>query len=50
MHKYQTSALNAAWGTHFWSHDYTSWAPDSPASGFKYASNPCLELDFYRFL
>ncbi|MHB9033002.1 MAG: beta-galactosidase [Anaerolineae bacterium] len=41
--------LASAWGTHFWSHDYTSWAQIPLPIDSNGVSNPCLELDFYRF-
>lgn len=42
-------ALNAAWGNHFWSHDYNSWSQIPLPVDSNGVSNPCLELDFYRF-
>ena len=43
------AALNAAWGTTFWSQEYTDWnqivAPVEPVS----AQNPSLYLDWRRF-
>jgi beta-galactosidase len=43
-------ALNAAWGTDFWSHVYTDWAqiPLPLATGG--SPNPGLALDFDRFV
>jgi len=45
-------ALNAAWGTVFWSQDYTAWPqvplPWRTACGHL-AHNPSLLLDYYRF-
>ena len=52
--KYGTlAALNAAWGTVFWSHEYTDWsqipAPLATAAPFGNGShNPGLALDYYR--
>ena len=49
-------ALNAAWGTIFWSHVYTEWsqipAPLATAAPFGYegSHNPGLALDYYRCL
>jgi len=42
-------ALNDAWGTNFWSHRYTSWAQIPLPWSNVGVSNPCLELDFWRF-
>ena len=42
-------ALNAAWGTAFWSHVYTSWSQIPLPWSTTPVSNPCLELDFWRF-
>jgi beta-galactosidase len=42
-------AVNTAWGTHFWSHDYSSWSQIPLPVDSNGVSNPCLELDFYRF-
>ncbi|MCE5258830.1 MAG: beta-galactosidase, partial [Chloroflexi bacterium] len=48
--KYGTlEELNGAWGAHFWSHDYTNWAQIPLPVDSNGVSNPCLELDFYRF-
>ena len=43
-------ALNAAWGTAFWSHVYTEWAqiPVPLAAGD--VPNPGLDLDYRRFM
>ena len=48
-------ALNTAWGTVFWSHEYTEWsqipAPLATAAPFGEGShNPGLALDYYRCL
>ena len=42
-------ALNDAWGTAFWSHCYTSWEQIPLPWSTTGTSNPCLELDYYRF-
>jgi beta-galactosidase len=48
--RYDTlDALTNAWGTHFWSHDYSSWSQIPLPVDSNGVSNPCLELDFYRF-
>jgi len=50
LQRYGTlAALREAWGTHFWSHDYTNWAQIPLPVDSNGVSNPCLELDFYRF-
>lgn len=41
--------LGEAWGTHFWSHDYTSWSQIPLPIDSNGVSNPCLELDYFRF-
>ncbi|WP_033343838.1 beta-galactosidase [Catenuloplanes japonicus] len=48
--KYQTlEALNAAWGTTFWSQRYSDWEEIAPPIVAPTAVNPAQELDFYRF-
>ncbi|MBM3187607.1 MAG: beta-galactosidase [Chloroflexi bacterium] len=42
-------ALNDAWGAAFWSHVYTSWRQIPLPWSTAGVSNPCLELDFWRF-
>ena len=42
-------ALNDAWGTAFWSHVFTSWSQLPLPWSTTGVSNPCLELDFWRF-
>ncbi len=53
-HKYGSlDALNAAWGTVFWSHIYTRWEqiplPEDHGRTNSYGPNPGLDLDFRRF-
>nr|MCU0514292.1 beta-galactosidase [Anaerolineae bacterium] len=50
--KYHTlEALNAAWGTVFWSHTYHEWSHiPVPRSTTHACPNPGLHLDYYRFL
>lgn len=47
------AALNAAWGTFFWSQDYNDFdeisVPRDTANGGNDGQNPGLVLDFYRF-
>ena len=43
------SALNAAWGTAFWSQRYSSWDQVLPPRATQYLPNPGQELDFRRF-
>ncbi len=56
QHKYGSlDTLNAAWGTVFWSHEYSEWsqipAPLATAAPFGDGShNPGLALDYYRFM
>ena len=48
--KYQTvDALNAAWGTDFWSQRYTSFDQVVPPRKAPYSRNPAGELDFKRY-
>ncbi|WP_150307346.1 beta-galactosidase [Planctomonas psychrotolerans] len=48
--KYQTiDALNAAWGTNFWSQRYTDFAEVVPPRKAPYSHNPAGMLDFRRF-
>ncbi|MFI6104784.1 beta-galactosidase [Streptomyces sp. NPDC051310] len=42
-------ALNAAWGTAFWSQRYGSWEEIIPPRRAQYLRNPAQELDFKRF-
>ncbi|MFH8975275.1 beta-galactosidase [Streptomyces sp. NPDC017890] len=42
-------ALNAAWGTAFWSQGYGDWAEILPARRTHYLKNPTQVLDFRRF-
>jgi beta-galactosidase len=42
-------ALNAAWGTAFWSQTYTDWAQVQPPRATVTSSNPGQVLDFKRF-
>jgi len=42
-------ALNAAWGTDFWSQRYTSFEQITPPRKAPYSRNPAGELDFKRF-
>ncbi|WP_327004524.1 beta-galactosidase [Dactylosporangium sp. NBC_01737] len=42
-------ALNAAWGTAFWSQRYSDWAQVQPPRATPSFSNPTQELDFRRF-
>ncbi|MDG6101896.1 beta-galactosidase [Dactylosporangium aurantiacum] len=42
-------ALNAAWGTAFWSQRYSDWAQVQPPRATPTFGNPTQELDFRRF-
>lgn len=42
-------ALNAAWGTAFWSRRYTSWEQVLPPRATQYHRNPGQTVDFRRF-
>jgi beta-galactosidase len=42
-------ALNAAWGTAFWSQRYTEWSQVQPPRATPSFPNPAQELDFRRF-
>ena len=42
-------ALNAAWGTSFWSQRYTDWAQVIPPRATPSFGNPTQALDFQRF-
>lgn len=42
-------ALNAAWGTAFWSQRYTAWQEVIPPRKTPSFANPTQQLDFYRF-
>jgi beta-galactosidase len=44
-----TDALNAAWGTDFWSQRYTAFEQIVPPRKAPYSRNPAGELDFKRF-
>jgi beta-galactosidase len=44
------AALNAAWGTAFWSQHYTDWDQLLPPRATRYLPNPHQALDFRRFL
>lgn len=43
------AALNAAWGSAFWGHHYTSFAQVEPPRFARTQHNPGLQLDFDRF-
>ena len=43
-------ALNAAWGTDFWSHIYTAWEEIPLPWATSYTHNPGLALDYRRFM
>ncbi len=43
-------ALNAAWGTDFWSHIYTAWQQIPLSWATSYTHNPSLALDYRRFM
>lgn len=44
-------AVNAAWGTRFWSHVYTDWSQiPVPVRTIHGQHNPGLHLDYYRFI
>jgi beta-galactosidase len=48
--RYQSlDALNAAWGTAFWSQTYSDWAQVQPPRATTTSSNPGQVLDFKRF-
>ena len=50
VRKYATlDALNAAWGTAFWSQRYTAWDQVIPPRRTPSFPNPTQLLDFYRF-
>lgn len=44
-----TDALNAAWGTDFWSQRYSSWEEVLPPRATQYLANPSQLLDYRRF-
>lgn len=49
--KYHTlEAVNAAWGTDFWSHTYQKWEEIPAALSIANKHNPGLELDWKRFM
>ncbi|POH57360.1 beta-galactosidase [Arthrobacter glacialis] len=41
--------VNAAWGTTFWSQQYSTWEEILPPRSAPYIGNPSQELDFKRF-
>lgn len=43
------AALNAAWGTAFWSQHYSAWEQVLPPRATQYLPNPHQALDFRRF-
>jgi beta-galactosidase len=43
-------ALNATWGTDFWSHVYTGWEEIPLPWATSYTHNPGLALDYRRFM
>jgi beta-galactosidase len=43
------AALNAAWGTAFWSQHYSDWEQILPPRATQYLPNPGHDLDFRRF-
>jgi len=43
-------ALNAAWGTNFWSHIYSAWQEIPLPWATSYTHNPGLALDYRRFM
>ncbi|MFF2331394.1 MULTISPECIES: beta-galactosidase [unclassified Streptomyces] len=43
------AALNHAWGTAFWSHQYQEWDEIQPPGDAGMSANPGLVLDFARF-
>ncbi|SDU27468.1 beta-galactosidase [Verrucomicrobium sp. GAS474] len=48
--RYHTlDALNAAWGTAFWSQHYSAWEDVQPPRKTPMFSNPAQTLDFHRF-
>ena len=50
MHRYGTlQGLNAAWGTAFWSQNYSDWAQVQPPRVAASYPNPTQQLDYARF-
>ncbi len=48
--RYSTiDALNAAWGTAFWSQQYADWGEINPPRSAPTFANPTQQLDFQRF-
>ncbi|MDO8684518.1 MAG: beta-galactosidase, partial [Armatimonadota bacterium] len=47
---YDIDALNAAWGTTFWSQIYSEWSQIPTPSGTMSSPNPGLGLDYRRFM
>lgn len=45
----ELDALNAAWGTAFWSQHYGDWAEINPPRRAPYIVNPTQQLDWRRF-
>jgi beta-galactosidase len=43
-------ALNAAWGTAFWSQAYGEWEEIMPPAAMPTIPNPCAALDYRRFM
>jgi beta-galactosidase len=43
------AALNAAWGTAFWSQHYSSWEEVLPTRATQWLANPSHTLDYKRF-
>jgi beta-galactosidase len=46
---HDVEALNAAWGTAFWSQHYTTWDQVLPPRSTPTWANPTQQLDWYRF-
>ncbi|WP_405013981.1 beta-galactosidase [Kitasatospora sp. NBC_01539] len=42
-------AVNAAWGTAFWSQQHATWSTVAPPRAAPYLPNPAQQLDFRRF-
>ncbi|GAA4994332.1 beta-galactosidase [Kitasatospora paranensis] len=42
-------AVNAAWGTAFWSQQHATWSTVTPPRAAPYLPNPAQQLDFRRF-
>jgi beta-galactosidase len=43
------NSLNMAWGTAFWSQDYSEWSQIQPPNGMVTEANPSQRLDYARF-